>query len=112
MDKETDRVIGQYRDRLVQLGIEPDRIIAFCSFASGTNREDSGLDLLVVSPGFEKLDLWERMVLLGRPGLEWQGLWKYWAAHPLKWRTWKRATSSRTRFWIRVSLLSESINPG
>ena len=66
MDQETDRVIEEYRNRLVDLGIVPERIIVFGSHATGANRKDSDLDLLIISDGFEQMDLWERMTLLGR----------------------------------------------
>jgi len=66
MDEATKRLIEEYRGRLVNLGIVPERIIVFGSFADGTADEESDLDLLVVASGFEKMDLWERMTLLGR----------------------------------------------
>jgi predicted nucleotidyltransferase len=66
MDQATDRLIEEYRKRLVALGIVPEKIIIFGSHADGTAGEDSDLDLLVVASGFETMDLWERMILLGR----------------------------------------------
>lgn len=44
----------------------PEKIIIFGSYADGTAGEESDLDLLVVATGFEEMDLWERMTLLGR----------------------------------------------
>ena len=66
MDQATDRLIEEYRGRLVDLGIVPEKIIIFGSYANGTARQDSDLDLLVIASGFEEMDLWERMTLLGR----------------------------------------------
>ena len=66
MDQETDRVLKEYRNRLLDLGITPERIIVFGSHVTGANRDDSDLDLLVIADGFEQMDLWERMTLLGR----------------------------------------------
>lgn len=66
MDQETGRVIEEYRNRLVDLGITPEKIVVFGSHATSAARIDSDLDLLVIARGFEKMDLWERMTLLGR----------------------------------------------
>jgi len=66
MDKDTDRIIEEYKERLVSLGIVPERILVFGSYANGQADEGSDLDLLVVSLQFEGMDLWERMSLLGR----------------------------------------------
>lgn len=66
MDQRTDRLIEEYRKRLVHMGIVPEKIIIFGSYADGTAGEESDLDLLVVASGFEEMDLWERMSLLGR----------------------------------------------
>jgi predicted nucleotidyltransferase len=66
MDKETDGVIKQYRERLIELGIVPEEIIVFGSHASGQAGSGSDLDLLVVASSFEGMDLWERLSLLGR----------------------------------------------
>lgn len=66
MDQETDRVIQEYRRRLADLGIVPEKIIIFGSHAAGSAREDSDLDILVIASEFEEMDLWERMSLLGR----------------------------------------------
>lgn len=66
MDEATKRLIEEYRGRLVELGIVPERMIIFGSYADGTADEESDLDILVVASGFEKMDLWERMTLLGR----------------------------------------------
>lgn len=66
MDQETTGVIREYKNRLVRLGINPERIIVFGSYATGTNKDDSDLDILVIADAFEKLDLWKRMALLGR----------------------------------------------
>lgn len=66
MDQATDRVIREYQGKLLQMGIVPEKIIVFGSYASGQQSEDSDLDLLVIAPQFEGMDLWERMSLLGR----------------------------------------------
>lgn len=66
MDQETDRIIKQYRVKLEEMGILPEEIIVFGSHATGHASESSDLDMLVIAPQFEGMDLWERMSLLGR----------------------------------------------
>ena len=57
LEQFTDKVRRRLRGVLV---------ILFGSYADGTADEESDLDLLVIASGFEKMDLWERMTLLGR----------------------------------------------
>ncbi|MBN2168001.1 MAG: nucleotidyltransferase domain-containing protein [Actinobacteria bacterium] len=66
MDPEVNRTIKKYRGNLQRMGIHPSRVILFGSHARGNTNADSDLDLLIIAPEFESLDLWERMGLLGR----------------------------------------------
>ena len=66
MDRENDIIIAQYKERLESLGIKVRKIILYGSHATGNAREDSDLDLLVVSNDLKDMDLWERLCLLGR----------------------------------------------
>lgn len=66
MDKEIYRIITEYRQKLEAVGIRVKKIILYGSHASGNARSESDIDLLVVSDDFEKMDLWERLSLLGR----------------------------------------------
>ena len=66
MDKGLHRTITHYRQSLEAMGIKVKRIILFGSWAAGRPRADSDLDLLVVSDDFRKMDLWERLSILGR----------------------------------------------
>ena len=66
MDKGLHKTITHYRQSLEAMGIKVKRIILFGSWAAGRARADSDLDLLVVSDDFRKMDLWERLSLLGR----------------------------------------------
>jgi len=65
-EKEVHDTIAQYRKKLESMGIRPKKIILYGSHASGTAREHSDLDLVVVSDDLKDLDLWERLCLLGR----------------------------------------------
>lgn len=66
MDKEIHSVIDKYKQSLETLGIRVKKIILYGSYASGNAKNESDIDLLVVSDDFEKMDLWERLSLLGR----------------------------------------------
>ncbi len=66
MDKETYQVISEYKRRLEALGIKVTKTILYGSHAVGKAREDSDIDLVVVSDDFKNMDTWERLCLLGR----------------------------------------------
>ena len=65
MDKEIRSVVDKYKQSLETLGIRVKKIILYGSYASGNAKNESDIDLLVVSDDFEKMDLWERLSLLG-----------------------------------------------
>jgi predicted nucleotidyltransferase len=62
---EIDLIISKYKDELRKLGITPERIVLFGSYRDGTPREDSDIDLLVISTDFASMNLRERLELLG-----------------------------------------------
>ncbi len=69
MDKEgldIQAVIGQFAEALKTQGIQIDRIILFGSQARGDAREDSDIDLLVVSSDFAQMPLYRRYEVLGK----------------------------------------------
>ncbi|HHT9121064.1 MAG TPA: nucleotidyltransferase domain-containing protein [Candidatus Hypogeohydataceae bacterium YC41] len=66
MGKEINVVINEYKQKLEAMGIKVKKIILFGSYASGKAREDSDIDLVVISNNFRDMDLWERLCLLGR----------------------------------------------
>ncbi|HHT9155594.1 MAG TPA: nucleotidyltransferase domain-containing protein [Candidatus Tripitaka sp. YC43] len=66
MDKEIHSIITEYRRKLETSGIKVKKIILYGSYASGEARENSDIDLVVVSNDFKEMDLWERLCLLGR----------------------------------------------
>ncbi len=59
------RIVGRYRDELDSSGIRVTAVFVYGSHARGTQREDSDIDLIVVSPDFAKLNVRERLELLG-----------------------------------------------
>ncbi len=62
---ELEGIIRRYREVLAKLGVRVERFYLFGSHRNGTQREGSDIDLVVVSPDFEKLGLWDRLWLLG-----------------------------------------------
>ncbi len=66
MDKEINRIIAQYRQRLENLKIKVKNIFLYGSYATGKADENSNIDLVVISDDFKDIDLWERLSLLGR----------------------------------------------
>ncbi|MBI5873240.1 MAG: nucleotidyltransferase domain-containing protein [Candidatus Omnitrophica bacterium] len=58
-------IIGEYKKALEILGVRVERAILYGSFARGRQREDSDIDLVIISRDFQKMDLRERLELLG-----------------------------------------------
>ncbi len=65
MDKKTIlAIISDFEKALVLENIKPEKIILFGSCASGTNRPDSDIDLVVISEDFKDKDYWQRIDIL------------------------------------------------
>lgn len=64
-EREIKTIIKRYEDELKKLGIKPDRIMLYGSYAKGNPREESDIDLIVVSEGFKDINLKERLEILG-----------------------------------------------
>ncbi len=81
MDKispELGRIITSYREELARQGIKVTAVYLFGSYAHGTQHDGSDIDLVIVSPDFAKLDLFERLQTLGRAaGRIWQPIEAY-----------------------------------
>jgi predicted nucleotidyltransferase len=58
-------IVEQYRQQLLNLGIRPEQIYLYGSYAKGIQREGSDIDLIVVSRDFSLLNLRERLEILG-----------------------------------------------
>ena len=56
--------IREFRRELEAVGIQVERLILFGSHADGTAREDSDIDLIVISPSFSDKSYWERIEIL------------------------------------------------
>ena len=62
---QAKRIIKEYKQALKTLGIHVERVILYGSFAKGNQRKDSDIDLIVVSKDFRKMNLRERLEVLG-----------------------------------------------
>lgn len=57
-------IIGRFKDALEKKGIRIERIILFGSYAAGTQREGSDIDLVVIADDFSAMNYWQRIDLL------------------------------------------------
>ncbi|ESP92916.1 putative nucleotidyltransferase [Pseudoalteromonas luteoviolacea 2ta16] len=57
-------IIGKFHQGLLSRGIGPNKIVLFGSYATHSHREDSDIDLAVISDDFKKMNYWERIDLL------------------------------------------------
>jgi uncharacterized protein len=58
-------IIKQYKEVLQKYGIKVEHFILYGSFAIGNPRDDSDIDLVVVSDSFQQMNLRERLEVLG-----------------------------------------------
>ena len=63
--REIKNIIKRFEEELIKLNIRPQKIIFFGSYANGTPREDSDIDLAVISKDFKNLNIRERFEILG-----------------------------------------------
>lgn len=59
------KIVRQYKEVLQRLGIHAERIILYGSFARGNARKDSDIDLVIISKDFRRLNLRQRLEILG-----------------------------------------------
>ncbi len=62
---QVKEVVEEYRQILSVLGINVERVILYGSYASGNQREDSDIDLVIISTNFQGMNLRERLEVLG-----------------------------------------------
>jgi len=63
--QEINRIIEKFKKELEKYNIHSERIILYGSYAKGNAREDSDIDLVVISSDFENMNLRERLEILG-----------------------------------------------
>ena len=65
MDKKSVlEIISAFRKAIESEGIKTDKLILFGSYATGEYREDSDIDIVVISRDFVNKDYWERIDIL------------------------------------------------
>lgn len=65
MDKETVlRIISDFVKALEAENVRAQKIVLFGSYSTGTQREDSDIDLVVISDDFAGKGYWERIGIL------------------------------------------------
>ena len=62
---ELMQIVRRYRLQLQKMGIRPTRVLLYGSQASGTAREGSDIDLIVISGDWKKYNHRQRLELLG-----------------------------------------------
>jgi predicted nucleotidyltransferase len=63
--REIKEIIQKFQREVSNLGITTQQIILFGSYATGTPREDSDIDLIVIADDFGRMNIRERLELLG-----------------------------------------------
>ena len=104
MDKtgfQVRAIIKQYKDSLLKCGVKVERFILYGSFAQGNPRQDSDIDLVVVSDSFQKMNLRERLEVLGIG-----------AAHIMKPIEARGYTPKEIESAPKISFLSEILKSG
>jgi predicted nucleotidyltransferase len=67
MDKDyAIKSLKAFRCILEKRGFKISRLVLFGSYANGTQREGSDIDVVVVSDGFKNLGYWERIDILSQ----------------------------------------------
>lgn len=65
MDKNTVlEILSRFRKALESKGTKIDNLILFGSYATGTYKEGSDIDVVVISGDFSGKDYWERIDIL------------------------------------------------
>ena len=67
MDKNhAKNALIRFREALQKKGFKIDKMVLFGSYSNGTQREDSDIDVVVISDGFRNLGYWERIDVLSK----------------------------------------------
>ena len=64
---DQDAVLGtvrQFKQALESIDIKVEQLILYGSHAAGTAREDSDIDVVVISPSFSDKSYWQRIDIL------------------------------------------------
>ena len=65
MDKKAAlEILSRFRKAIESQNVKVDKLILFGSYATGTNREGSDIDVVVISKDFAGKDYWDRTDIL------------------------------------------------
>ena len=71
MDKATiNSIVSFFKESVIASGIKVDGIAVFGSALTGNTREDSDIDIIVISQSFEGKDIFERAKMTAKPEIE------------------------------------------
>ena len=62
---ELKQIVQRFCEQLEKMGIHPEKVMLYGSQATGTTREGSDIDLIVISSDWKKFNQRERLELLG-----------------------------------------------
>jgi len=62
---ELRQIVQRYCDQLEKMGIHPEKVMLYGSQATGTAREGSDIDLIVISSDWKKFNQRVRLEILG-----------------------------------------------
>jgi hypothetical protein len=63
--RKIKRIIEGYKKELEVLGIHPEKIVLYGSYAKNNPRKESDIDIIVISSDFKKFNFRERLEILG-----------------------------------------------
>ncbi len=81
--------LRQFINELEAANIHVERLILYGSHAAGTAREDSDIDVVVISPGFADKSYWERIDILSEAIYQVSAPIEATAFTPQEWRSGK-----------------------
>jgi predicted nucleotidyltransferase len=64
-EREIKEIVQRFALEIEKLGIKPQKMVLYGSYAKGMPREESDIDILVISNDFKNMNLRERLELLG-----------------------------------------------
>jgi len=101
--KRIKEAIKYLMDLLFEKGLDINKVILFGSYATGNYREDSDIDIVVISNNFSGKDTFERAKMLG--DIEWRLIKKYLFPFDI-------VTMSPEEYKKGISLVSQFVRDG